>query len=305
MAVRLGLELKPGGGDSAANADDTRRLLSDPDTWGDPDGPTERTMSEYLAYRAFPKSQGTPPEFVDKVLAHSIGEIEFWDREFARLDRDAEPATGLWMRIASHAAVNRVRHRCFAALCGWERQLTYVNTNERIFTRFQSTVDSLLETGAPDLLEKFGSVYRRLREGAASDPNRDVGDELAEALVTCRRILEAVVDHVYPPGRPATLADGSEANPTQYRARLFAFLGSDVESDSMRGALEAEFEGLYQRFKAADKLANRGVHADIALTEAEMCAISTYILTGQILQFTIARPSAPASEDGPDVAGAP
>jgi hypothetical protein len=43
--------------------------------------------------------------------------------------------------------------------------------------------------------------------------------------------------------------------------------------------------GIYDRFEAADKLTNRAVHADVALEEAEMCAILTYVLAGEILRI--------------------
>jgi hypothetical protein len=296
LAVRLGLEIKPNSGSPAANAEDVRKLLANPDTWGDPEGDAEAALAEYLADRSFDHIPGLPAELQGKVLRHSISEIPFWDAELR--ERLPDDPSVLPMRILSTQTLIRVRHRCFVSLCRWERQLTYADTNERIFRRFQDQVDALLSAGAPDLLGQFNAVYRRLRDGARSGPTDDAEEELAQALVTCRRILEAVVDQVHPRDVPATLQDGTLANPDQYRARLSTFLRSTVHSDTYRDAVDAETAGLYGRFEAADKLASKGVHADVALEEAEACALATYILAGQILQLRFGRadPEPPGPE---------
>jgi hypothetical protein len=290
-AVRLGLELKPKGGDKLANAEDTRRLLSDPASWRDPNGPTERALTEHINDRTFPDRPDRPTDLAGKVLSHSLGELEFFDAEFASFGTDAPPesADSFFVRMVGNEVILRTRHRTFTALCHWERQLSYANTNERIFTRFQDRVDELLASGVPDLLTKFSSVYRRLREGATNAPDQDAGEELSQALTSCRRILEAVADHVWPPSRPATLRDGKPAGTDQYRARLRCFTEASTGSTTVHAALDAEIGGLYERYEAADKLASKGVHAAVALPEAELCAISTYIICGEILRIHEAR----------------
>jgi hypothetical protein len=47
--------------------------------------------------------------------------------------------------------------------------------------------------------------------------------------------------------------------------------------------VEAALGGLYDRFAALDKLANKGVHAELGVHEAELCAISTYLVAGELL----------------------
>jgi len=215
-AIRLGLELKPMGGAPAANAADVRRLLADPETWGDPNGPAEQAITEYIGDRTI-KAPTEDHPLDGKVLSHSVGDLTFWDTEFIRLAGGVanESNESLVMRLAGHQALSRAKHRCFTSLCQWERQLTYANTNERIFTRFQSHVDALLASGTPDVLQRFSSVFRRLRESAELDPSQEVGDELSQAMASCRRILESVVDHVHPPDQPASLPDGTQADPSQ------------------------------------------------------------------------------------------
>jgi hypothetical protein len=283
-AIRLALELSPLGGDRTANAEDARRLLSDPETWGSPSGPAEQAFESFLKDRAHPSAKlGSPME--GKVLAHSIGELAFWDDLFAELGATGSEATpDLAVRKAQHEIVLRTRHRCFTALCQWERQLSYANVNERIFARFQGDVDKLLGLVAPDVLSQFSSVHRRLREASASEPAMNASEELTQALTTCRRILEAVADHVWPRDRPA-FEDGTVADPSQYRARLKAFVREHTSGETYRDTLTAEISGLEGRFRALDKLGSKAVHASVALAEAEVCAISTYVLAGELLRM--------------------
>ncbi len=259
--------------------------MEDKGRWADADGPTEQALAEFITDRTIKPAPGIQSALSGQIVAHSIGEFEFWEQVRESFGPGyEEPTDGLLMRLASCQATLRIRHRCFTALCEWERQLTYANVNERIFTRFQDQVDTLLSTGAPELLDKFSSVYRRLREAAQAGPLEDVREELTQALTTCRRILEAVVSHVIPPDQPVTLADGTQADPSKYRARLREFT-KGIDSQSYQAAVDTEISGLYSRFEATDKLTNKAVHANVALGEAEMCAILTYVLAGEVLRL--------------------
>lgn len=64
-------------------------------------------------------------------------------------------------------------------------------------------MDRLQSDGTPDLVEKFTAVHHRLREAAAVHPELEVPEELSQAITTCRRVLKAVVDHVFPPAGDA------------------------------------------------------------------------------------------------------
>ena len=275
LAVRLGLELKPSGGHPPTNAEDTRRLMHDPLLWGDHDGPAEQAVEAYMGNRRI----GSGPR-ADLVDSHGLSELEAW------LERvEAESFDELeWLsnRLRMTATLERVRHTCFAALCSWERQLNYANTNERIFERFRNRVDALLAAGAPDVLDQFSAVYRRLRD-AASTRGSPVGEELAQAAVTCRRILKAVADHLLPGEHGAVSGSGHALTDKDYKNRLLEFIKVEVASDTTEEALRAAVGGVFERFAAIDRLASKGVHADVGLEEAETCALHTYFVAGELL----------------------
>src|SRR5665213_2628965 len=78
-------------------------------------------------------------------------------------------------------------------------------STRRSSNSFQADIDALLAETAPEVLEQFNAVYRRLREVSIAAPETGTQEELAQALASCRRILKAVADRVSPPS-----AEGAE-----------------------------------------------------------------------------------------------
>ncbi len=249
FAVYLGLELKPVGGHPPANAEDTQRLMADPSLWGDPEGPAEAALTRYMASRsiAWGPDQG-------KSSVHGLAAVE----SIIQMQSDT-PSNYDAALMQSHMRdiKERVRHSVFAALCAWERQLTYANVNEKkIFERFRSHVDALLAEGAPSLLDQFSAVYRRLRT-ATNNPASPVAEELSQAITTCRRILKAVADHVLP-GIPNAKTDAGHAlNDAAYRNRVYEYVKTHTPSGTTAETVNAAVGGLIERFNAVDKLANK------------------------------------------------
>jgi hypothetical protein len=277
LAVYLGLELKTTGGHPPTNAENTRRLMADPSLWGDPHSPDAQAMDIYLKSRRVSSDSGE-----EKVSAHSLAEVEVW---LATLSTEPDILNSSDLMQIRQSMLNireQARHTAFAALCAWERQLTYANVNEQTFERFRSRVDGMLAKGAPALLDQFSAVYRRLRE-ATRNPAAPVAEDLAQAVTTCRRILKAVADHLLPGTAGTTTAAGNPLNDAAYRNRIYEFIKLNVASDATAENVQAALGGIYNRFSALDRLASKGVHADLGLQKAELCAIGTYLVAGELL----------------------
>lgn len=274
FAVRLGLELKTLGGHPPTNAEETRRLMADPSMWALGDGPIERALETYIRHRQRADDAN--------IMAHGLDEIAMW-LEVHERERFDDPE---WITatVQMRSIQDRVRHSCFTALCEWERRLTYANTNEQVFERFRADVDRLLAQGAPHLLDQFNAVYRRLRD-VAVNPEAEGGEELSQAITTCRRILKAVADHILPGERRAASDDGHSLDDQAYRNRVFEFVKQNVTSERSADVVQSAVGGLVERFNSLDQLASKGVHADMALPEAELCAINTYIVAGELLRI--------------------
>jgi len=139
---------------------------------------------------------------------------------------------------------------------------------------------------APEVLDQFSAVFRRLQEAASAQPDTAAEEKLAQAVTSCRRILKAIVDTVQPadPTRPLS-ADGHSLTDEAYKNRLFEFLKTLSNSAKYSTALTFAGKGLIDRFDAMDALASKGVHASVARNEAEFCTMNTYLLAGEILQL--------------------
>jgi hypothetical protein len=275
-AVRFGLELKPTGGHPPSNAAATRRLMADPGQWGT-EGPAEDAIKEYMSDRQ--RGDGL-------VQNSGIAELEFWRAERPPPEEipDHQYGADLESQAEIVGLLTRVRHHAFTYLCQWERQLTFSVVQENALATVSERVDKLLATRAPDVLDKFNVAFRRLREAAARDSEAEAAEEWSQALTSCRRILKAVVDIVQPvdPARLET-AEGHKLTDDAYKNRLVEFLKRTVESNSFRAALIQDGESLYDRFSSVDTIASKGVHAQIAVDEAEFCALRTYLLCGEVL----------------------
>ena len=276
-ALRFNLELKSFGGDRQANGADTKRLMADPSSWATGTGPDEEALQEFVNDRR----RANDPD--GKSLVHAISELEAMVSRPGFGENPQSVEEGL-EALCIKQIVTRTRQRAYTVLCSWERQLTYSSINESIFHGFQVRVDKSLVDNAPDLVDQFTAVYRRLREAAVGDPSKPVSEELSQALTTCRRIFKAVVDRVLAPESTPALG-GHSLNDAAYRNRLFEYLKRSVTSDSQREAIEAMCVGLFERFAGFDKLTNKAVHANVAREVAELCSINTYILCGEILRI--------------------
>jgi hypothetical protein len=291
-AVRLGYELRPIGGDRKANAADVRRLMADPSTWGTGRGPSEEALQEYCEDR---KRSDEPGD--DTIMALSMAELEYWvSGDHADFERSGKENAQVSFRI--RGMVELARHRTFTALIAWERQLGYSSINQSIFSAYQQQVDRILSNGTPELVDKFAAVYRRLQEAAAIHPDQEVPEELSQAITTCRRILKAVVDHVFPPA-DETADGGQSLDDAHYRNRLREFVSQRCESGSHRALTTAMVSGLYDRFKAVDTLTNKAVHAEMALEIANLCALNTYIVCGEVLRVHLLHAAEPGTPSSP------
>ncbi|OZF04200.1 hypothetical protein CH302_01890 [Rhodococcus sp. 15-2388-1-1a] len=280
LSVYLGLELSPLGGLPATNAENIRNLMVAPEEWGLKQGAHETAHDRYIGNRQIQEGLST-----GKVLAVGLNEL---DNLIARLngaDRNADESQHLQF---ARGVKERVRHTLFSNLCRMERQLAFADVNEQIFERFRSRVDSILAQRAPDVIAQFSAVHRRLKEAASADPNgRSSDEDLAQAAVTCRRILKSVADHLLPGTAGARSDSGQSLGDEAYRNRMFEYIKQEVSSGSVSDALKATVDTAYTRFVALDQLANKGLHATIGLYEAELCAIHTYVVAGELLALKL------------------
>ena len=132
---------------------------------------------------------------------------------------------------------------------------------------------------APDALAAFAAAVKRVQEGDA--------ESLSHALTSCRRVLKAVADKVYPArSGEVTGVDGKARAMTddKYLNRLNQAVAEALGKHGQGAVLQAVLQDFGKRLSALNDLASKGVHDSVTAAEVDICVIQTYLLVGDILR---------------------
>ncbi|WLD95791.1 hypothetical protein PX860_09375 [Agrobacterium leguminum] len=148
----------------------------------------------------------------------------------------------------------------------------FADVAKSVFDEYKQDVDTLIAAHAGDVMTKFPAAVARLREGD--------NEAVSQALTTCRRIIEAFADAVFPPAEQIE-RDGAIVllDASKHKNRLNEFVRSNTESKKRRERLRKNLEFLYDRVCA-------GVHSDVTHEEAFSLFLNVYLLLGEILTLS-------------------
>jgi hypothetical protein len=143
---------------------------------------------------------------------------------------------------------------------------------ESTFDRYKKDVDALIALYAGDVLSKIPSVVNRLSE------KDDEG--VSQALTTCRRILEAFADAIFPPTDSTIELSGNKLklDASKHQNRINAYIAGKTESASRRQRLRQNLSNLFDRVST-------GVHKDVTIDEAFSLFLNTYLFLGEVLHL--------------------
>ncbi|MCI5165444.1 MAG: hypothetical protein D3903_04980 [Candidatus Electrothrix sp. GM3_4] len=134
----------------------------------------------------------------------------------------------------------------------------------------------------PDSKEKFYSVYSNLESNNPED--------WANAVHSCRRILQALADKLYPPQNGKTVKKpGGKAikiGKDDYKNRIVLYVEDKSESKRFQEIVGSHLKYLGERLDAVYEATNKGSHGEMSCREeAERYIIFTYLLIGDILSL--------------------
>lgn len=283
-AHRLMLELRFGTGDAdtwwtreAIHGESDRGVLarvSRPivDAWMDGRQPSKAGHNQ-------PSPPADPGEA--QILVGSIVEMQF-QLDYLQQLFESEVSEGNWEQVSPlysgvldrKEIMERIRQWVYEYLANVETQVASSDVVSKALARHRRRVDLLLDERVPDVRDRLGAALRVAAEGDA--------ESRAQVLVTCRRVLVAIADCVYPASdEPHLSGDGRKHQVQQgnYRNRIVAA----VEDSTAGRAAGAAADELADRLEKLDRLLNAGVHADVSETDMEFGLVQTYFLAGEIL----------------------
>ena len=169
--------------------------------------------------------------------------------------------------------LERLRKWIFDYLVGAEAQLMSSDAVAQALGQHRRSVDLLLEHQSPELRDQLGAALRAANEG--DDESR------AHVLLSCRRLIEAVVDHCCPASdQPHISGDGTahDIGTENIRNRILAY----IETTGDR-AFDSAIGDLSKRLERLDELLNKGVHATVSKKDMEFGLAQSYFLAGELL----------------------
>lgn len=193
--------------------------------------------------------------------------------------------------------VERVRQAVHDVLLDMERQLETGQTRPSAFSRAQEYVETAAGRHAPAVVEMFAAAESALDDGT---PER-----LAHALTSCRRVMKALADALYPAtGEVIKGADGKERtmDDDSYRNRLLQFAIDALGKTTHGGLVRETLQSLGNRLERLVALSSKGVHAAVERDEAETCVMWTYLTAADVLRLADRAGGEPlgASAEGSD-----
>lgn len=141
-----------------------------------------------------------------------------------------------------------------------------------LFATAQREIDARLAPLAGNALQKIDSISERLRAGDR--------EAVSHALSTCRRLIDAAADALFPPREEPYLVGETalQVGKANVLNRLQAYVAEAGASKGRRDRLRRTLNDLYDR-------ASAGTHADIDPSEARYLFLQSYVVLGELLSL--------------------
>jgi hypothetical protein len=179
--------------------------------------------------------------------------------------------------------VHQVRTKVYQYLLNVYYELRFGQIPDEVFTLTRVRVDARLAELVPDAVAKFVSAYDNIRSTNTED--------WANAVHSCRRVLQAVADQLYPPAHDASATierNGRKIRigPEHYINRLMVYAEDHATSSSYSAIVGSSLDYLGNRLDAIYTASNKGTHSEISSPqEAARYIVYTYLLLGDLLSL--------------------
>lgn len=158
-------------------------------------------------------------------------------------------------------------------------ELKFSSLTETIWLKVKGKIDSYISKVIPEETQKLTAIYESL--------NDDNPEKWSTALTSCRRMLKAVADKLYPP-REESFIKGDKRiklGDEQYVNRLMCYIEENSTHKTLDKITNANLAYIGERLDNINNEACKGTHASVDKEEAEKCFMHVYMLIGDILEI--------------------
>lgn len=201
--------------------------------------------------------------------------IGFVEERYADLVRAKRGNDGTYYKNNLNNHINYVRKKAHQLASGLFNQLKFSGTVSNCFDLLKNEVDDKLLDLEPVLAEQLMLAFKSVSSAKE--------EEWSQALTTCRRLLEGIADKLQPASEQKI--NGRVLGQNQYVNRIWAFMDGAIESDSNKALAKTHVDFLGSWLEKINKLANKGVHAELGQLEATKAVFHTYLVIADILEY--------------------
>lgn len=278
MAHRLWLEIRPAGGVPEDRVATLRALYPDVE-YEQLREMHSRLLEEHIRSRSPVK-----PADDESYMSGSLGELEIHLKRsvdmLAQVERagdlDLQDRVDLLRVVAERREVlERLRTWLLDYLVSAELEMQLSDPVAHQFAQHRRSVDRMLARVAPGIGDQLQAAVRTAQQGD--------GESRSQVLLTCRRVIVAVADEIYPASETLHISsDGTQRSvgKSQYRNRILAGIEQQSTVDKAFAAALSELAGRLDRL---DELAQKGVHDNISELEMAFGLTQTYLLAGELV----------------------
>lgn len=158
---------------------------------------------------------------------------------------------------------------------------------ESIWFRIKGKIDSYIREIIPDESQKISAIYDSL--------NDDNPEKWATALTTCRRMLKALADKLYPSSNTPVLKGKNKikVGEDSYINRLILYIEENSTQKTLDSITNSNLEYIGKRLDNIKNETCKGTHSTVEKEEAERCFMHVYMLIGDILEIERHRAKVP------------
>ncbi|NSX08531.1 helix-hairpin-helix domain-containing protein [Pseudomonas lini] len=201
--------------------------------------------------------------------------VGFIEERYADLARAKKGNDGTYYRTPLYNHLSYVRRKAHELASALYNKLRFSGTVSNSFDLLKTVVDDKLLDLNPMLAEQLMIAFRSVSSSKA--------EEWSQALTSCRRLLEGLADELYPSNQSSQ--KGRPLGQGQYVNRLWAFMDNAIESESNRDLAKTHVDFLGSWLEKTNKIANKGVHADVEQIEAVKAVFHTYLVIADLLEY--------------------
>ena len=201
---------------------------------------------------------------------HSINILE---DQLKKIKKNGNDKTLYLKNVQNH--IDYIKKKAHESCVGLINKYKYSDTSIGCFDLLKNAVDDKLLDLDPELAEQLMLAFKGI-----SSANKE---EWSQALTSCRRLLEALADKLYPPNDNVINKRTFKAN--QYINRLWQFMSESIVSESNRDLAKMHVDYLGSWLEKNYKMTNKGVHAEVSQLEATRVVFHMYLMLSDILDY--------------------